>query len=79
MCGETPGQGGSKMAIPNPKNSASASPDKDKGKRPRHENKVSPKENPKEDLKSKPVENDEENEMKLKVALEGLSGNKDEK
>ena len=77
MCGETPGQGGSKIAIPNPKNGASASPDK-KGKQPRLENKVSPKENPKEDLKSKPVENDEENEMKLKVALEGLSGNKDE-
>ncbi|KAM7433348.1 hypothetical protein ABFA07_016381 [Porites harrisoni] len=76
MCGETPGQGGSKIAIPNPKNSASASPDKDKGKQPRHENKVSPKENPKEDVKSKPVENDEENEMKLKVDLEGLSAAK---
>ena len=69
MCGETPGQGGSKIAIPNPKNSASASPDKDKGKQPRHENKVS-------------VENDEQNDQnteKLKVDLKGLSGNQDEK
>ena len=79
MCGEISGQGGSKIAIPNPKNGASASPDKDKDKKPGHENNISPKENRKEDLKSIPVENDEENEMKLKVALKGLSGNKDEK
>ena len=69
MCGETPGQGGSKIAFPTQNNGASASPDKDKGKQPRHENKVS-------------VENDEENDKnteKLKVALKGLSGNKNEK
>ena len=69
MSGEIPGQGGSKIAFPTRNNGASASPDKDKGKQPRHENKVS-------------VENDEENDQstkKLKVNLEGLSGNKDEK
>ena len=41
----SPGQGGSTR-----NNGASASPDKDKGKRPRHQNKVS-------------VENDEENDQ----------------
>jgi len=69
MFGEIPGRGGSKIAFPTRNNGASASPGKDKGKQPRHENKVS-------------VENDEEddqNTKKLKVALKGLSGNKDEK
>ena len=58
---EIPGQGGSKIAFPTRNNGACASPDKGKGKQPRHENKVS-------------VENG-----KLRVALKGLSGNKDEK
>ena len=69
MFGEIPGRGGSKIAFPTRNNGASASPDKDKGKQPRHENKVS-------------VENDEEkdqNKEKLKVDLKGFSGNKDEK
>ena len=39
MFGEIPGQGGSKIAFPTRNNGASASADK--GKQPRHENKVS--------------------------------------
>ena len=46
----SPGQGGSTIAFPTGNNGASASPDKDKGKQPRHQNKVS-------------VENDEENDQ----------------
>ena len=67
--GEISGQGSSEIAFPTRNNGASASPDKDKGKQPRHENKVS-------------VENDEQNDQnteKLKVDLKGLSGNQDEK
>ena len=66
--GEISGQGSSKIAVPTRYNGASASPDKDKGKQPRHENKVS-------------VENDEENDQNTEEfkVVKGLSGNKDEK
>ena len=61
---EIPGQGGSKITFPTRNNGASASSYKGKEKQPRH------------------FENDEENDQnteKFKVALEGSSGNKDEK